>query len=84
MMRHLKYAVYQEDKYYVSQCLNVDVASFRETIDGAPSAVLVDSGLFSAASAVSSEFTSGREIKAAIALKKQTQRLPLLFMANAC
>jgi hypothetical protein len=37
MMRHLKYVVYQEDKYYVSQCLNVDVASFGETIDGAPS-----------------------------------------------
>lgn len=55
MMRHLKYVVYQEDKYYVSQCLNVDVASFGETIDEAPSGVLVDSRFFSAASAVSSE-----------------------------
>ena len=34
-MRNLKYVVYQEDKYYVSQCLNVDVASFGETIDEA-------------------------------------------------
>lgn len=35
MKRNLKYVVYQEDKYYVSQCLNVDVASFGETIDEA-------------------------------------------------
>ena len=32
-MRQLKYVVYQEDKYYVAQCLNVDVSSFGETID---------------------------------------------------
>ncbi|MHB1233450.1 MAG: type II toxin-antitoxin system HicB family antitoxin [Burkholderiales bacterium] len=32
-MRRLKYVVYQEDKYYVAQCLNVDVSSFGETID---------------------------------------------------
>jgi predicted RNase H-like HicB family nuclease len=31
----LKYVVYQEGKYYVSQCLNVDVASFGKTIDEA-------------------------------------------------
>lgn len=35
MTRNLKYVVYQEDKYYVSQCLNVDVASFGETNDEA-------------------------------------------------
>ena len=35
MMRNLKYVVYQEDTYFVSQCLNVDVASFGETIDEA-------------------------------------------------
>ena len=35
MTRNLKYVVYQEDKYYVTQCLNVDVASFGETIDEA-------------------------------------------------
>jgi predicted RNase H-like HicB family nuclease len=35
MTRNLKYVVYQEDRYYVSQCLNVDVASFGETIDEA-------------------------------------------------
>jgi predicted RNase H-like HicB family nuclease len=27
--------VYQEDKYFVSQCLNVDVASFGKMIDEA-------------------------------------------------
>ncbi|MBU0545573.1 MAG: type II toxin-antitoxin system HicB family antitoxin [Proteobacteria bacterium] len=31
-MKSFKYVVYQEDKYYVSQCLNVDVASFGETV----------------------------------------------------
>jgi predicted RNase H-like HicB family nuclease len=27
----LKYAVWKEDKYYVSQCLNVEVSSFGKT-----------------------------------------------------
>ena len=31
----MKYVVYQEGKYYVSQCLNVDVSSFGKTIDEA-------------------------------------------------
>ena len=35
MTRNFKYVVYQEDTFYVSQCLNVDVASFGETIDEA-------------------------------------------------
>jgi predicted RNase H-like HicB family nuclease len=34
-MMALKCVVYQEGKYYVSQCLNVDVASFGKTIDEA-------------------------------------------------
>lgn len=34
-MTTMKYVVYQEGKYYVSQCLNVDVASFGKTIDEA-------------------------------------------------
>ena len=34
-MDHLKYVVYQEGKHYVSQCLNVDVSSFGDTIDKA-------------------------------------------------
>ena len=34
-MSSIKYVVYQEGKYYVSQCLNVDVASFGKTIDEA-------------------------------------------------
>ncbi|MCF8337104.1 MAG: hypothetical protein K9I74_03890 [Bacteroidales bacterium] len=36
-MKTLKYIVYKEGKYYVSQCLNVDVSSFgnsfQEAID---------------------------------------------------
>ena len=34
-MKNLKYLVYKEGKYYVSQCLNVDVSSFGETIQQA-------------------------------------------------
>ena len=34
-MKSLKYVVYQDGKYYVSQCLNVDVSSFGKTIDEA-------------------------------------------------
>lgn len=36
-MRNVKYVVYKEDKYYVAQCLNVDISSFGETIDDAVS-----------------------------------------------
>jgi predicted RNase H-like HicB family nuclease len=32
MTRTLKYIVRNEGKYYVSQCLNVDVSSFGKTI----------------------------------------------------
>ena len=38
-MKKVKYVVYKEDKYYVSQCLNVDISSFGETIDEAISAL---------------------------------------------
>ncbi len=34
-MKAIKYIVYKEDKYYVSQCLNVDVSSFGENIQEA-------------------------------------------------
>jgi predicted RNase H-like HicB family nuclease len=34
-MKIFKYVVYQEGKYYVSQCLNVDISSFGKTIDEA-------------------------------------------------
>ncbi len=34
-MSMMKYVVYQEGEFYVSQCLNVDVASFGETLDSA-------------------------------------------------
>lgn len=34
-MKSLKYVVYQDGKYFVSQCLNVDVSSFGKTIDEA-------------------------------------------------
>ena len=34
-MKSLKYIVYKEGKYYVSQCLNVDVSSFGNTLQEA-------------------------------------------------
>ena len=34
-MKTLKYIVYKENRYYVSQCLNVDVSSFGNTIQEA-------------------------------------------------
>ncbi len=34
-MKNIKYVVYKEGEYYVSQCLNIDVSSFGETIDEA-------------------------------------------------
>jgi predicted RNase H-like HicB family nuclease len=34
-MKEIDYVVWQEGKYYVSQCLNVEISSFGETIDEA-------------------------------------------------
>ena len=34
-MKEISYIIYQEGKYYVAQCLNVEVSSFGETIDEA-------------------------------------------------
>jgi predicted RNase H-like HicB family nuclease len=34
-MKNFKYIVYKEGKYFVSQCLNVEVSSFGESIDEA-------------------------------------------------
>jgi len=34
-MKKIKYVIYKEGKYYVSQCLNVDISSFGNTIDEA-------------------------------------------------
>ncbi|HON79696.1 MAG TPA: type II toxin-antitoxin system HicB family antitoxin [Spirochaetota bacterium] len=34
-MRNLKYVVYREGDYFVSQCLNTDISSFGESIDEA-------------------------------------------------
>jgi predicted RNase H-like HicB family nuclease len=34
-MKTIKYIIYKEDKYYVSQCLNVDISSFGSTVDDA-------------------------------------------------
>ncbi|MFA5517973.1 MAG: type II toxin-antitoxin system HicB family antitoxin [Spirochaetota bacterium] len=36
-MKNIKYTVWKEDKYYVAQCLNIDISSFGETIDKAVS-----------------------------------------------
>lgn len=35
MTMKLKYVIYREDKYYVAQCLNVDVSTFGESIQEA-------------------------------------------------
>ena len=35
MVKTLKYIVQKEDKYFVSQCLNVDVSSFGNTVQEA-------------------------------------------------
>ncbi|MDD2714998.1 MAG: type II toxin-antitoxin system HicB family antitoxin [Candidatus Wallbacteria bacterium] len=34
-MKEFSYVIWQEDKYYVSQCLNIDVSSFGETFEEA-------------------------------------------------
>ncbi len=34
-MKEIDYIVWKEGKYYVSQCLNVTVSSFGETVDEA-------------------------------------------------
>jgi predicted RNase H-like HicB family nuclease len=34
-MKNLKYIIYREGDYYVSQCLNIEVASFGVSIDEA-------------------------------------------------
>jgi len=36
-MKTIKYIIYKEGKYYVSQCLNVEISSFGNTIDEAAS-----------------------------------------------
>lgn len=38
-MKNIKYVVYKEGDYYVSQCLNVDISTFGESIDEAISAL---------------------------------------------
>ena len=35
MLKNFKYIIYKQDNDYVSQCLNVDIASFGHTIDEA-------------------------------------------------
>ena len=34
-MKTLKYMIYKEGKHFVSQCLNVDIASFGDTVEEA-------------------------------------------------
>ena len=34
-MKEINYIVWKEDSYYISQCLNVEVSSFGNTIDEA-------------------------------------------------
>ena len=34
-MRSIKYVIYKEDKYYVVQCLNIELSTFGDSIDEA-------------------------------------------------
>jgi predicted RNase H-like HicB family nuclease len=34
-MKSIKYCIYQEEPYYVAQCLNVEVSSFGDTVEEA-------------------------------------------------
>lgn len=34
-MKNIKYVIYKEDNFYVSQCLNVDVSSFGNSVEEA-------------------------------------------------
>lgn len=34
-MKNMKYTVWKEEEFFVSQCLNVDISSFGSTIDEA-------------------------------------------------
>ena len=34
-MKNIKYIIYKEGKYYVSQCLNVDISGFGKTVEEA-------------------------------------------------
>ena len=34
-MKKIKYVIFQEGKYFVSQCLNVDISSFGKTVEEA-------------------------------------------------
>jgi predicted RNase H-like HicB family nuclease len=45
-VKNIKFVVYREGKYFVSQCLNVDVSSFGETIEEAIAKVKEASELY--------------------------------------
>jgi len=34
-MKNIKYVIYQEGKYYVVQCINIELSTFGESIDEA-------------------------------------------------
>lgn len=34
-MKNIKYVLYKEDKFYVVQCLNIELSTFGESIDEA-------------------------------------------------
>lgn len=45
-MKSFKYVIYKEGKYYVSQCLNIDIASCGDTIEEALSNLKDAVGLY--------------------------------------
>jgi predicted RNase H-like HicB family nuclease len=45
-MKTIKYIIYKEGNYFVSQCLNVDVSSFGSTMDEATAGLREALGLY--------------------------------------
>ena len=45
-MKNIKYLIYKERDYYVSQCLNIDVSSFGKTIEEAKEGLMEAVGLY--------------------------------------
>jgi predicted RNase H-like HicB family nuclease len=45
-MKNIKYLIYKEGDYYVSQCLNIDVSSFGKTIEEAKEGLMEAVGLY--------------------------------------
>jgi predicted RNase H-like HicB family nuclease len=45
-MKNIKYVIYKEGYYYVSQCLNIDISSFGNTVEEAKQNLIEAVSLF--------------------------------------